>query len=143
VHDAVAGGHDVELAWSYHRLRAEAVAMLDFAVEQPADRLQAGMRMSPDLHTRRATDVLRTVMIKEAPGADHADLPVWQGACHFGRLAQRDPASRKQQFLGSALTAPGTQILLWPRIKITHVPAGLRSTHRLVRLSAGYGTPRR
>ena len=50
VHDAVTRSHDVELPRPYHRPRAETVAMLDLAVKQPADRLQAGVRMRPDLH---------------------------------------------------------------------------------------------
>ena len=33
VHDAVTGSHDVEFTRPHHRLRAEAVAMLDFTVE--------------------------------------------------------------------------------------------------------------
>ena len=52
MHDAMTGGHDVELAWPYRRPRAETVAMLDLAVQQPGDRLQAGVRMRPDLHAR-------------------------------------------------------------------------------------------
>ena len=33
-----------------HRLGAEAVAVLDLALDQPADGLQPGVRVRPDLH---------------------------------------------------------------------------------------------
>jgi hypothetical protein len=65
-------------------------------------------------------------MIKEAPRADHPDLPVGQRARHFRGLAEIDPACRQQQLFRSAVHSSGTQVLLWPQIKITHVPAGLR-----------------
>jgi hypothetical protein len=65
-------------------------------------------------------------MIKETPGANHPDLPVWQGTRHLSGPAQRDPPSGEQQLLRSALQASGTQVLLRPRINVTHC-AGLPS----------------
>ena len=87
-------------------------------------------------------DVLGAVVIEEAPGADHPDLPVRQRPGHLGGLAQRHPASGDQQLFradrpsvlrhtcsrGLALqithalrsSSPGlaslaTRVSLWPR----------------------------
>ena len=73
-------------------------------------------------------DVLRSVMVKEAPGADHPDLPVRQGPCHLGRLAQIHPTGGQQQLLGPAVQPTRAQVFLWPQIKITHVRTSLRSS---------------
>jgi hypothetical protein len=99
--------------------------MLDLAVKQPGDRLQAGVRMRPDLHAGGATDILRAIMIKKTPGADHPDLLVRERARHFGRLPERDPASRQQQLLRPSVVSTTAQILLRSGIKITQVPTGL------------------
>ena len=50
VADAAAGRHQVELAGAHHGLVPSAVAVLDLPREQPADRLQAGVRVRRDAH---------------------------------------------------------------------------------------------
>ena len=50
--------------------------------------------MRPDLHPGAVAEVLRAVVVEEAPGADHPDLPVRQRPHHLGRLAQRHPPAR-------------------------------------------------
>ena len=80
-------------------------------------------------------------MIKEAPRADHPDVPVGQRARHFGGLAEIDVACREQQLLRSAVHSSGTQVFLWSEIKITHVPADLRIVTELSDCYAGYSPP--
>jgi hypothetical protein len=96
--------------------------MLDLAIKQSRDCLQAGMRMRPNLHAGGATDILGAVMIKKAPGADHPDLLVGQRARNFGRLSERDPASRQQQLFRPTGESTTAEILLRSGIKITQVP---------------------
>ena len=78
--DAGAGGHQVELAGAHHRVHPCAVPVLDLAAEQPADGLQPGVRMRRNVHARARSDVVRTVVVGEAPRADERSLPLWQGA---------------------------------------------------------------
>src|SRR6188474_3539525 len=68
-------------------------------------------------------------MIKETPSADHTNLPVGQRPRHFGGSAEVDPTGRQEQLLRPAAESPGTQVLLWPQIKITH-PFSLLLTYR-------------
>jgi hypothetical protein len=63
-------------------------------------------------------------MIKKTPGADHSDLPVRQCAGHLGGPAEWNPASGQQQLLTAADGSGHGQVLLWPRIKITHALVG-------------------
>ena len=80
VADAVAGGHQVELAGPDHRVVAGAVAVLDLAGEQPAHRLQPGVRVRRDAHAAGVGDVVGAVVVEEAPGADQRALPL-RAAC--------------------------------------------------------------
>ena len=48
VHDAVAGGHEVELAGSDRLLGAQAVAVPQLTLEQPGDGLQPDVGMRSD-----------------------------------------------------------------------------------------------
>ena len=53
-----------------HRVHAAAVAVLDLAGEQPADGLQAGVRVRGHVHAAGVSDVVGAVVVGEAPGAD-------------------------------------------------------------------------
>src|SRR4029453_5894047 len=66
--------------------------MEHLAAHQPADRLQADVWMWPHPHAGRAGEVVRTVRVEEAPGADHPPPPVGQrpGDRHATRPAERD-----------------------------------------------------
>ena len=66
----VPAGHQVQLARPDERVRAEAVAVLDLAGEQPAHGLQAGVRMGGHVHPGARRYVVGAVMVGEAPGAD-------------------------------------------------------------------------
>ena len=70
VRHAVPAGHQVQLAGPDHRVHAAAVAVLDLAGEQPADRLQAGVRVRGHVHPAGVGDVVGAVVVGEAPGAD-------------------------------------------------------------------------
>ena len=71
------------------------------ALEQPADGLQADVRMGRDLHTGTPADLVRAVVVEEAPGADGAQRPLRQqpadlGAVADGRLAGLDHVYRPE-----------------------------------------------
>ena len=53
---------------------AEAVAVLDLPREEPADRLQSGVRVRRDVHSSRDSDIVGTVVVGEAPRADEGSL---------------------------------------------------------------------
>ena len=90
--DARAGCHQVQLAGPHHRVHAGAVAMLDLAFEEPADGLQAGVRVRRHVHAGAIADVVRPVVVGEAPRPDQGSLALRQGAAHAdgARAAQRD-----------------------------------------------------
>jgi hypothetical protein len=64
--------------------------VFDLPAEQPAHRLQAGVRMRGDVHTARRGDVIRTVVVREAPGSDQRPGPLRQRPpyAHRTRAAQ-------------------------------------------------------
>ncbi|CPZ34264.1 Uncharacterised protein [Mycobacteroides abscessus] len=70
VANAAATRHQVELPRPHHRMHATAVAVLDLAGEQPAHRLQAGMRVRRDIHATGLPDIVGPVMIGKAPRPD-------------------------------------------------------------------------
>ena len=70
--DAVAGGHQVQLARADHLLGAEAVAVQDFAGQQPGDGLQADVGMRADVEAVVFGDRGGSHLVDEAPGADSA-----------------------------------------------------------------------
>ena len=74
VADAAAGCHQVDLAGAHHRVVAGAVAVLDLAGEEPAHRLQAGVRVRRHAHAAGVGDVVGAVVVEEAPGADQGAL---------------------------------------------------------------------
>ena len=97
-------GHQVDLAGADHGVRAEAVAVLDLAGEQPADGLQPGVRVRRHVHAAGAGDVVRAVVVGEAPGADQRALPLRAGCAarssragrRGGRRGLRGPPRRRR-----------------------------------------------
>ena len=94
VADAVAGGHQVQLAGAHHRVRAETVAVIDLPGEQPAHRLQPGVRVRRHAHAPGRRDVVRPVVVDEAPGPDQGAAALRQRPAypHRSRPAERDVA---------------------------------------------------
>ena len=82
----------------------KAVPVQHQALEQPADGLQADVRMGRDLHAGTPADLVRAVVVEKAPGADGAQRPLRQqpadlGAVADGRLAGLDHVYRKVMML--------------------------------------------
>src|SRR5215217_5493654 len=92
------GGHQIQLAWYHQLVTAHTVPVQHLPRDQPADRLQSGVRVRRNLHPRRAADVIRAIEVDETPGADHAALTVGQraGHRHRPRATQRDGATKVQ-----------------------------------------------
>src|SRR3712207_1236629 len=65
--------------------------VLDLAREEPADRLQTGVRVRRNVHPAGAGDVVRSVVVGEAPRTDQGTGPLWEGAAdrHRPRTAER------------------------------------------------------
>src|SRR3712207_7799928 len=61
------------------------------AREEPADRLQTGVRVRRDVHPAGAGDVVRSVVVGEAPRTDQGTGPLWEGAAdrHRDRKSTR------------------------------------------------------
>jgi hypothetical protein len=59
-------------------MHACAVAMFHFAAEQPADRLQPGVRMRRHVHADAVADIMWAIVIGEAPRPDKRPLPLRQ-----------------------------------------------------------------
>ena len=68
----MAGGHQVELARADHLLGAEAVAVQEFAGQQPGDGLQADVGVRADVEAVVLGDRGGAHVVDEAPGADRA-----------------------------------------------------------------------
>ena len=66
-------------------MHAGAVAVLHLPAEQPAHRLQAGVRMRGHVHPGAARDVVRPVVVGEAPRPDQRAFPLREGAPHPDR----------------------------------------------------------
>jgi hypothetical protein len=98
--DSVPGGHQVELPGRDELMTAQAVAVLDEAVRQPGDGLQAGVRVRRHLHARAAGDVVRAEVVDEAPGPDQSPLPVRQQPPDRRVPAQRHVVSGQQYAVG-------------------------------------------
>ena len=80
VDDAAAGGHPIDVARPDRLGIAQAVAMVDSAVEEVGHRRQADMRMGPHLHTAAGRHVHGTEMVEEDEGSDRAALDAGQHA---------------------------------------------------------------
>ena len=127
VRDAPPGRHDVQLAGVHELAAADAVAVLDVAVQQPGDGLQADVRVRRHVHAhglRRG--VGRTEVVDEAPGPDRPDLAVGQRAAHeHGAGPSQGHLARLEQ--GEPLPAVVLQLdLVGVRLEVAH-----RSTVRL------------
>ena len=92
VADAATARHQVELAGTHRCLAPNRVSVLDLAIEQPTDRLQPGMRMRSHTHPAGCLDVVGTVVVDEAPGADQGAAALRQRTpySHRARTTQRD-----------------------------------------------------
>ena len=93
VADPAAGGHQVDLAGADHRVVAGAVAVLDLAGEEPAHRLQPGVRVRGDRHAAGVGDLVGAVVVDEAPRADQRPVALRQRAAygHRPRPARAGP----------------------------------------------------
>ena len=91
---APAAGHQVELAGTDQRLVAGRVTVLDLAGEQPAHRLQAGVRVRRHDHPAGVVDLVGPVVVGEAPGPHERTAALREGTAHGHRPqpAQRDLA---------------------------------------------------
>jgi hypothetical protein len=89
VHDAPAGGHQVELAGADHLLRAEAVVVEHLPGEQPGHRLETDVRMWADVDALFLRDARGAHVIDEAPGADAAAGSARQRPAHDERADDR------------------------------------------------------
>ncbi len=85
VADAVATGHQVELTGADERVVAGRVAVLDLADEQPADGLQAGVRVGRHDHAAGLGDRVGAVVVGEAPGADQGAVALREGTAYAHR----------------------------------------------------------
>ena len=92
VADAAPGRHQVELAGPDRRVVPGGVPVLDLAGEQPAHRLQPGVRVRRDDHALAGpVDLVGTVVVQEAPGTDQGALPLRERTSHGHRA---EPAER-------------------------------------------------
>jgi hypothetical protein len=125
VGDSPAGGHQVQLARPDQGVVSRAVAVLDLAGEQPAHRLQLGVRVRRYGHAAGPRDRIGPVVIDEAPAADQRTLPLRQRApdVHGARTAQRDLA-RQQDLDGRPGRGPAGRgfrgYFLGPGIEVAH-----------------------
>lgn len=97
VADRPARRHQPQLAWPDLLEAAQAVAVQDLPVVQPADRLKAHVGVRRHLHAGLVGDVVGAVVIHECPGADHAAPQVGQQSAHLGGFAELD-AARGEEF---------------------------------------------
>ena len=75
--------------------------------EQPADRLQPGVRMRRHVHAGAAADVVRPVVVGEAPRPDQRPLPLRQGAPHPDRPRTAQRHVRGMQHAGECRCRTG------------------------------------
>ena len=75
VGDAPAGGHEVELTGPHDHVRADAVPVVDLALDRPGDGLQPRVRVGEHAHLH----VLRAELVEEAPRADRRKSALRQG----------------------------------------------------------------
>src|SRR5699024_11221245 len=94
VADPAAGGHQVDLAGSDHRVVVPGVVVGDVAREQPAHRLETGVRMRRHIHAPGGRDVVGAEVVDKAPGPDEGPLALRQRPLdgHRPRAAERDVA---------------------------------------------------
>ena len=91
--DAVAGGHQVELAGLDDLVRAQAGAVPELSRQQPRHRLQAGVGMGPDAGTGRAGDGGGAHVVDEAPRPHRCAAPGEGAPAGRGGRRPRSPGS--------------------------------------------------
>jgi len=106
--DAVAAGHQVQLAGPDDRVRAHAVAVLDRAGEQPAHGLQPGVRMRRHVHAVR--DLVRPVVVGEAPRADQRPGALRQRPVHGHGPRPPNGTSRAPSTSTAGVDPPDAQV---------------------------------
>src|SRR3990170_2083842 len=74
--DAATGRHQVDLPGVDHLLITQAVAMQHLALDHPRECLQADVRVRADVEALAWRIVHWAGVVEEAPGADHAPVPV-------------------------------------------------------------------
>ena len=97
VGDAVAGGHQVELTGTHDHRGAEAVAVLELPVEEPAHRGQPDVRVGRQQHPAGDRHVVGPVVVDEAPRPHQGPVTVGQRAAdgHGPRAAERNESRRQ------------------------------------------------
>jgi len=76
VGDSRTGIHQIDGAWHHGCFHAGRIVVLNFPVEEPAHGLQASMRVGWHRHSAGLSDIIRPVMVDEAPGPDGCSTPV-------------------------------------------------------------------
>ncbi len=135
VADAPATRHQIQFAGPHCGVGAQAVTVFDLAGEQPADGLEAGVRMRCDVHAAGDGDVVGAVVVREAPGADQRAGALREGAAygHGARAAERY-GTRGEDLDAGELRA-GRRLLGAPDLD----GAGLGVAHRLFARSLPWG----
>lgn len=82
VADAPPRGHEIQFSRTHDGVISGTVGMLNLAREEPADGRQPGVRMGRHRHACREADVVGTVVVNEAPGADQRPAALWQRPPH-------------------------------------------------------------
>ena len=107
--------------------------MQDVAADEPAHGLQARVRMRRHPHPLPADDVLGTVGVDEAPGADHAAVAVRERPrdLHAPR-PERDLATEEQfvHRLGGAFRRSAADRLVRSQVEIAHTATLGRTSAR-------------
>ena len=85
VGDPVARRHQVELAGMDGREGSHTVAVVDLPGEEPAHRLQSGVRMRRHIHAGTLGHRVGSVVVDEAPRADQGPLFLRKRAAHGPR----------------------------------------------------------
>ena len=86
---------------------AGAVAVLDLALEEPAHRLQTGVRVRRDVHAAGGGDVVRAVEVQEAPRADQTAGALGQRALHRHGAGPAQGHLARLQDLDDGARVPG------------------------------------
>jgi hypothetical protein len=104
MHDALAGGHQVDFARPDRQRRSEAVAVEDLAVEQVGDGGEADMRMRAHVDALSKLELGGSHLVEEDEGADHLLADRGQGAPH---AETAEVFRRRHNDLFDGLAGPG------------------------------------
>ncbi|GAA3282449.1 hypothetical protein AAU01_35900 [Paenarthrobacter aurescens] len=117
--DAIACGHDVQLAWLDNHIAAYAIAVPDRSFQGPGDGLKAAMGVGEYAHGH----TIRAEAIQEAPGAHGGQSPLGKRADHVhgAHTAQGNLALGPQLNTGTlTFRGRGADFLCGGSIKIGH-----------------------